>query len=203
MSDSNIVEYDSKRKFRLTLSDLAKVFNVPVPVVRSYVNKGLPHQKKGELYYFDLRESVAWWREYSSQQLKEYKSGRASQQNFLRELIDGRDILDKLLEIDIELEDIYTEVRELGEKFEGANKHLLEVKGHLDPGKVEVAEMLVGNKEKVLNARVRVLESRRSGLEAMLKKKLPDLRAIEIGKTAEGEDEIKGALALFAEAASK
>lgn len=188
----------------MTLSDLAKLFNVPVPIVRNYIVKGLPHQQDGELLYFDLRESVAWFREYSTQQLKEFKSGRASQQTFLRELLDGQEIIDDLYGISRELSKLYDEVTELGEKFQGANQYLLDVKGKLDPGKMKVDAMLDSNRQSVINAKVKLLESRRSGLESLLRKKLPDLKVIDVGLGKGGEDsEVEQAMALWKAAASE
>jgi hypothetical protein len=202
MSDSNIVEYDHSRKFRLTLSDLAKVFNLPVPTVRNYIVKGLPHQKRGELVYFDLRESVQWYREYSAKQIKEYKAGRAASQNFLRELVDGQDLIAKLEDIEHEKQMIYDEIIELGDRFEGSNQHLLNAKGDISPGKMEIEAALNANREKILNARMKVLESRRVGLESLLRKKLPDLKSVEVGRPGEGDSAIDEAFAMFAEAAA-
>lgn len=202
LSDSNIIKYDSDRKFRLTLSDLAKLFEVPVPTVRSYVKKGLPHQERGELLYFDLREAVSWWRNYSSRQLKEYKSGKAAEQQFLRELVDGRDLLEQLKAIDDELDTLYHEVVELEEKFIGSNMSLMEVKGALDPGKIQLAAALTDNRRATINARKALLESRRAGLESMLRKKLPDLKSVEVA-TGDAGDDMQAAFEAFAEASSE
>lgn len=200
---TNVVEYDGTRNFRLTISDLAKMLNVPIPVIRSYIHKGLPHQLKGELQYFDLREAVGWWRDYTKAALKEAKSGRSEQQHFLRELIDGQGIVDSLLEIELELRQVYDEIVLLGERFQGANQHLLDCKGQVDPNKLKIDAALDSNKQAVLNAKVKVLESRRQGLENLLRKKLPDLRAIEVASTKGGASEMEEAFAMFAEAASK
>ncbi len=205
MSGNNVIKYDPDKRYRLTTTDVAKLFKVSAVVVKSYIKKGLPHTKRGAVTMFDLREITKWYVDYSNDRVRDVRKAKTAEQSFLREMIDGKHIIEGLLGIDMELEDIYAEIKDLEDRFENCNGSLLlTTKGAIDPTRIDLANMLDANKTRAASMKLRVLESRRQGMENLLRKKLPDLRSIEMQlEDPDKGDVLTKAYQMFKDAASK
>lgn len=204
MSDDskNVIPYDEAKKVpRMVASDIAKYLDVPVPVISSFVAKGMPvYVKDNGMEMFNLRDCVRWYRNYCKEQNLLTKDGKEASQYVLREMIDAAKVIRDQDFIDTELHALFNEIKNMNERFTENNMRLLMSNGEVDKSKMDMSDFINDQTSRAAELKLKILLARRQGLDSMLRKKLPDLRTATV---SEDDDPAKDAYNEFIEAASK